>query len=106
MPFTKGHKKIGGSVKGKASKAAKLLAKLGKEGHQQPLEFFIEVMNDKNQSLSVRLDAGKAAAPHIHRKMPTEIENTEMNPLVQLSEDELLMRLKELQIRREESVSP
>ena len=48
---------------------------MGKEGLQQPLEYFIEVMNDKDQPVNIRLDAGKAAAPHIHRKMPTAIEN-------------------------------
>jgi hypothetical protein len=75
MPFQKGHKKIGGSVKGKSSRIAKVLEKVKGSGGKEPLEFIIEVMNDETQPINVRLDAGKAAAPFVHRKQPTEIES-------------------------------
>jgi len=95
MTFVKGHKKIGGAVKGKSSRADKLLAKIEKEDGKDPVEHMLDLMNDESQSIGLRLEAAKAAAPFTNRKQPTAIENTEMNPLQQLSEDELLQRLKE-----------
>jgi hypothetical protein len=37
-----------------------------KPSRQQPLEFLLNVMDDETQSMSVRVDAAKSAAPYVH----------------------------------------
>jgi hypothetical protein len=92
----KGLPKTGGAVKGRSSRAAKVLEQIKERGGKQPLELLLDVMNNEEMPIDFRIDAAKAAAPYVHRKMPTEIEQTNMNAYEKLSEDELLQRLKEL----------
>lgn len=40
-----------------------------------PLDFFLSVMRSDEMPLGVRFEAGRAAAPYVHRKMPIAIEN-------------------------------
>jgi hypothetical protein len=40
-----------------------------------PLEFLIEIMESTKMPLVFRIDAAKAAAPFIHRKMPMKVEH-------------------------------
>lgn len=75
MPFVKGKPKTGGRVKGKSGRIVKVLEQIKATGKKDPVEFMIEVMNDESQPLNIRLDASKAVAPYVNRKMPTEIES-------------------------------
>jgi len=93
----KGQKKTGGAVKGRSSHKAKILAKVQEDGGKSPLEYLLEVMNDEEQTVGTRVDAGKAAAPFVHRRQPQAIENTDMNELKNQSREELEQRLKELE---------
>ena len=49
---------------------------LREQGLDTPLAFLMRVMNDKEKSLALRMEAAKNAAPFIHRKMPIEIETS------------------------------
>jgi hypothetical protein len=40
----------------------------------------LAVMRDPNEKIERRLDAAKAAAPYMHRKMPIAVEDTDPNP--------------------------
>jgi oxalate decarboxylase/phosphoglucose isomerase-like protein (cupin superfamily) len=40
---------------------------------QTPLEFLLEVMRDANHDLPLRLEAARAAAPYIHKRLPTDL---------------------------------
>ena len=37
-----------------------------KPSRQQPLDFLINMMDDETQSMAVRVDAAKSAAPYVH----------------------------------------
>lgn len=39
-----------------------------------PLQFLLSVMSDENEPMDERIDAAKAAAPYMHKKMPIGIE--------------------------------
>lgn len=39
-----------------------------------PLEFFLHVLRDPQMPLGFRFEAGKAAAPYVHRRMPIAVE--------------------------------
>jgi hypothetical protein len=47
--------------------------KLARAG-ETPLEVMLSVMRDPKEKLALRLDAAKAAAPFMHRKMPIALE--------------------------------
>lgn len=75
-----------------------------------PLEFLLSVMYDPNAKLELRLDAAKAAAPFMHRKMPvaveepTSVEPTSLDGLHHLSVHEritLLALLEKAEIATE-----
>ncbi len=38
-----------------------------------PLEYMLDIMNNPAQPASRRLEAARAAAPYVHRKMPQEV---------------------------------
>lgn len=44
------------------------------KGQKTPLDFLLMVMNNRRAHPSSRIEAAKAAAPYVHRKMPTDIE--------------------------------
>lgn len=39
-----------------------------------PLQFLLSVMIDPDEAKATRVEAAKAAAPYVHRKMPTMVE--------------------------------
>ena len=41
-----------------------------------PLEFLLRVMWNRRRPLDARIEAAKAAAPYVHRKMPLELEHS------------------------------
>jgi hypothetical protein len=52
------------------------LEKIKQKGMKTPLEFLLAVMWNKKVTVGVRIEAAKAAAPFVHKKMPLEIANT------------------------------
>jgi len=97
VTFTVGHKKVGGKRKGSRNKATLEQAKAIAESGLTPLDYLLSVYRDKSKPDNERLDAAKGAAPYVHRKQPTAIEQTNMDTYQDLSEDELLQRLKDLE---------
>lgn len=41
-----------------------------------PIEFLLRVMWNRRRPLELRIEAAKAAAPYIHKKMPMELQHT------------------------------
>jgi len=46
---------------------------------ESPLEVMLAVMRDPSEKIGLRLDAAKAAAPYLHRKMPIAVDGAEPN---------------------------
>lgn len=60
----------------------KIRAKLAQTG-ESPLEVMLGVMRDPSEKIELRLDAAKAAAPYLHRKMPIAVnEPTAVEPIL------------------------
>jgi hypothetical protein len=69
---------------------------LARKYNVTPLEFLLSVMADHDEPMDARIDAAKAAAPYMHRKMPIGIElpnggmgTVDMNRLRDMPEEEL-----------------
>lgn len=93
----KGTPKTGGRVAGTPNKTSRKINEIcDADGKLKPAEFLLKTMHDENTAENIRLECAKALLPYTDRKMPTEIEQTNMNAYEALSEDELLQRLKEL----------
>src|SRR5262245_2416288 len=58
-----------GRPKGALDKITQLQRKAALESGQSPLDYLLSIMRDENQSITVRLDAAKAAAPYLHPKL-------------------------------------
>jgi hypothetical protein len=62
-----------------------------------PLEFLLSILRDPKAKFHEKLDAAKAAAPYMHRKMPIAVEGGEperpilLHDLSVLSDSEFLM---------------
>lgn len=62
-----------------------------------PLEFLMSILRDPKAKFYEKLDAAKAAAPYMHRKMPIAVEGGDserpilLHDLSRLSDSELLM---------------
>lgn len=90
--FKKGHKKLGGSKKGSKHKItilrenARLLAL---QKGITPLEVLQGISSDPTVSLDTRVNAARAAAPYVHRKMPQVLEFRDLRDLT----DEQLLKL-------------
>lgn len=69
-----------GRPTGLASRISRLTAaerlQLARDYGVTPLEFLLSVMADGEGGLDERIDAAKAAAPYMHRKMPIGVETT------------------------------
>lgn len=77
MPFVKGKSgNPAGRPKGANCKRKELLAARKAAGGKLPLDYLLDVMRDETLELSERLEAAKAAAPYLHRKMPQAIEHS------------------------------
>lgn len=50
--------------------------KIKAKGQKTPLEFMLALMNNKNATIGVRLEAAKSAAPYVHKKMPIDVINS------------------------------
>lgn len=73
MAFPKNHK-LSGSRKGAKNKRKLVLdEKIVKSGYS-PLEFLLMVCRGEvpETTLSIQVDAAKAAAPYLHKKMPQD----------------------------------
>lgn len=64
-------------AKGKKTEANRqsILQEIEARGKKTPLEFLLQVMWNRKRPLETRIDAAKAAAPYVHRKMPLEVEH-------------------------------
>lgn len=65
-----------GRPKGARNKETVMLetaAAMAKRFKITPLEYMLMVINNEKASMTLRLDAAKAAAPYMHKKMPTEL---------------------------------
>lgn len=58
-------------------------------GHRTPLDFLLKLMESDDAPLAARIDAAKAAAPYVHRRMPIAIENSDKGPFRVLDERQL-----------------
>jgi len=103
MPFKKGQKKAGGRAKGTINKSKKAILDKAKKKGITPLDYLLEVLNNKKTDERTRIEAAKAASPYIHRKMPQSIENTDMNKLADKSDKELEDMLRGVEKRCEDS---
>lgn len=54
-------------------KAREAASSAVKDKQLTPLEYLIEIVNDKNEKRAIRLDAAKAAAPYIHPRLASTI---------------------------------
>src|SRR4051812_45477147 len=69
MPRPKGLPKTGGRQKGAVDKI-KREAILAAQGIT-PLDYMLEIVRNKQEDKTVRLDAAKAAAPYVHARLQT-----------------------------------
>lgn len=68
-------------------------------GKNNPLDFLLTLMSDETAPMVLRVDAAKAAAPYVHKRMPIQIENSDRGPfrvfddskLKGMSSDELII---------------
>lgn len=81
---------MGGSKKGAKWKKT-ILKETIAAGGISPLQYLQQVACDPTVPRSHRIDAAKAAAPYLHRKMPTQIELRNITDLT----DEELRRIAE-----------
>jgi small-conductance mechanosensitive channel len=56
--------------------AAEAAAKLLLAGELTPLELLLCVMRDKHEDMRLRLKAGTAAAPYVHKRRPQAVDVT------------------------------
>ena len=87
-------KKFGGRQAGTKNKDRTKLEAAAKAKGITPLEYMLEVLinKDKSHDPEARMDAAKAAAPYIHRKMPLAIEaevKADLNVFLLKGDDEL-----------------
>ena len=52
------------------------LEDIQERGMKTPLEFLLKTMWNRKKPHSLRIDAAKAAAPYVHRKMPLELAHS------------------------------
>jgi len=58
--------------------------KLAKRAGLQPLEYLMSLLRDQRIPVGIKLDAAKAAAPYLHRKMPIAIEGGDADRPIRL----------------------
>jgi len=84
MAFPKNHK-LSGSRTGTKNKRKLVLDEAIVKSGYSPLEFLLMVVRGEvpETTLSIQVDAAKAAAPYLHKKMPQETKLTgdEKNPV-------------------------
>jgi hypothetical protein len=56
-------------------KQADVLEKLKSKGLKNPLEFMLEVLNDRQMTVGIRLEAAGKAAPYVHKKQPLALQH-------------------------------
>jgi hypothetical protein len=85
-------KKTGGRVKGTPNRATVARqAEIAKSG-LTPLDFMLKVMRNAKNSLEVRLEAAKSAAPYVHPKLASidhtgKVDGTLTVQIVRFSDD-------------------
>lgn len=57
----------------------------GRTRKQSPLEFLVWVLNNPDVRMNLRVDAAKAAAPYLHRRMPVQVEGGDPNKPILLA---------------------
>lgn len=53
---------------------ASILTEIKLRNKKTPLEFLLEVMWNPRRTLEIRIEAAKAAAPYVHKKMPVDLQ--------------------------------
>jgi len=66
--------KFGGREAGVKNKDKQEVIDMAKKLGQTPVEYLLKVMNNEDNTTTVRIDAAKAVAPYVNRKMPQAIE--------------------------------
>ena len=72
MPFQKGNPKRGGRKPGSRHKRTLATLELVGDEGQTPCAFALELMQNADQALGVRLEAARIAAPYIHPRPQPE----------------------------------
>jgi hypothetical protein len=85
-----------------ASRVSRLTAaerlELARKYGVTPLEFLLSVMSDETEPMTERIDAAKAAAPYMHRKMPIGIDMRSFQQGSGFLDPELLKKLDEQEL--------
>lgn len=68
-----------------------------------PLDFFLSILNNPEESKGLRVDCAKAAAPYVHRKMPIGIDNGQGGPIT-FATPEQLAKLSTADLKKLEEV--
>lgn len=98
MPFTKGMTKVGGRTTGTPNKTKSGVDEaIAASKGGTPAEILVKAMHHKKTKPDVVRRIAEILLAYTEGKPPTRIEQTNMNEYQELSEDELLQRLKELE---------
>ncbi len=84
-----GARKGAGRPKGAVTKRTEEALAIAAKADKTPLEYMIEFMTDKNNSVKDRLSAAQAAAPYVHPKLSA----VAMDANVSMSHEAALMEL-------------
>ena len=88
-PFQPGNKAARGRKTGATNSITKAAVEAAKKTGELPRDFLLNTMRDTSLDLSVRIEAGKAAAPYFHNRL-SQIEHlTQPVDLSKLTLDEL-----------------
>ena len=79
-----------GRKPGSISKKAAAQEVLAIETGMTPLEFLMSIYRDIQQDIKIRVEAAKAAAPYVHKKMPMQLEAK-----IDVTADDLVRRIQE-----------
>lgn len=69
MPGHGGKREGAGRPPGSLNKRTREIAEAALQSGQSPLEFALQVMRDEGRDIRIRLEACKAAMPHMHPRL-------------------------------------
>lgn len=85
-----GERKKAGRPKGAVSKKARIQEMQVVNSGMTPLEFLVSVYRNEDLPMNERIDAAKAAAPYVHKRMPVQLEAK-----IDVTADDLVRRIQE-----------